>query len=67
MTISENIKIILSILLGLILSFIVKLAYSSRNYILYNAPNPELIKQKLYKKNNKCYKLKTEETECKHN
>ena len=67
MTLSENVQIILSILLGLILSYIVKLAYESRNYIVYNTPNPEIIKNKLYKKNDKCYKLKTEETECKHN
>jgi hypothetical protein len=64
---NENIMKILSIILGLLLAYIVKFAVDTRNCIIYKIPNPNKIQRNIYKSNNKCYKLKTEESECKLN
>lgn len=61
---NNNVMILLSIILGLIIAYIVKLAIDSRNCIIYKIPNPNKIQRNIYKSNNKCYKLKTEESEC---
>ena len=61
---NRNFQIIISIILGLFISYLVKIAYDTRNLIVYKIPNPNKIQQNIYKRNNKCYRLKTENTEC---
>ena len=63
--IREEFKIILSIIVGLLVAYIVKLAIDTRNCIIYKIPNPDKIQKEIYKSKNKCYKLKTEESDCK--
>jgi len=55
---------IIGIIIGLLLAYIVGVACNARNCIIYNIPNPSKIQQNIYKSNNKCYRLKTKETEC---
>ena len=55
---------IIAIIIGLILALLIKIACDARNCIIYNIPNPNKIQKNIYKSNDKCYKLKTEESEC---
>ena len=61
---NEKTMIVTSIIIGLLLAYIVKIACDARNCIIYKIPNPNKIQRNIYKSNNKCYKLKTEESEC---
>jgi hypothetical protein len=57
-------KKILGLFIGLLLSYIVHIACRTRNCIIYNIPNPDVIQENVYKSHNKCYKLKTDEVGC---
>ena len=55
---NEVFNIFLGLSLGLIISHILKDKY------LYHGPNSNEVKKLLFKKNNKCYKLKTIKVNC---
>ena len=55
---------IIGIIIGLLLAYVVKIACDTRNCIIYNIPNPAKIEKNVYKLNDKCYKLKSENTHC---
>jgi hypothetical protein len=59
-------RIILGILWGLGLSCIFREACNGRKCVIYKAPNKLEVKDKVFanKKDKKCYKFKTEKTEC---
>jgi len=61
---SEYTKIIIGIIWGLGLACIFRCACEGRKCIIYKAPNPVDIKNKIYIHNEKCYKYDTAETSC---
>ena len=61
---SNKIKILISILWGLGLACIFRQSCKGRNCIIYKAPNPNIIKDKVYMFDNKCYKYNTVPTTC---
>ncbi len=60
-------RIMLGILWGLGLSCIFRQACNGRNCIIYKAPKKIEVKNKIFSKDSKCYKYKTEETTCTDN
>jgi len=61
---SEYTKIILGIIWGLGLACIFRCACEGRKCIIYKAPNPIEIKNKIYNHSEKCYTYDTSETTC---
>ena len=61
---SDQSKIILGIIWGLGLACIFRCACEGRKCIIYKAPNPEDIKNKIYGHQEKCYTYETSETSC---
>lgn len=61
---SDNSKIILGIIWGLGLACIFRCACEGRKCIIYKAPNPLEIKNKIYEHNEKCYTYDTTKVEC---
>lgn len=57
-------RIILGVLWGLGLSCIFRQACNGRNCIIYKAPKPEQVKNKIFAHEEKCYKYKTQKAEC---
>ena len=57
-------RIILGVLWGLGLSCIFRQACNGRNCIIYKAPKPEQVKNKIFAHEEKCYKYKTQKTDC---
>jgi len=64
---NEYILIILSIIWGFGLSCIFRKICNGRNCIMYKAPNPNSIINKIWKDNNKCYVFKTKQVKCTSN
>jgi hypothetical protein len=57
-------KIVLGILWGLGLACIFRSACNGRNCIIYKAPRPAQIKNKIYSHEDKCYKYDSQSTQC---
>lgn len=57
-------KIVLGILWGLGLACIFRSACNGRNCIIYKAPRPAQIKNKIYSQEDKCYKYDAQSTKC---
>lgn len=64
---NEYTKIILGVLWGLGLACIFRSACNGRNCIIYKAPNPREVKNKIYSHDDKCYKYDTVSTPCDKN
>lgn len=60
-------KSIISILLGLGLATLFRKVCNDRNCLLFKAPEPSEIKDKIFKFNKKCYKYKEEAESCSNN
>ena len=60
-------RIVVAILWGLGLACIFRQTCKGRNCIVFKAPDPNLIKNKIYSYNNKCYKYDTMGTSCTNN
>jgi hypothetical protein len=60
-------KSIISILLGLGLATLFRKVCNDRNCLLFKAPEPSEIKDKVFKFNKKCYKYKEEAESCSNN
>ena len=58
---------IISILLGLGLATLFRKVCNDRNCLLFKAPEPSEIKDKIFKFNKKCYKYKEEAESCSNN
>ncbi len=61
---SEYTKIIIGIIWGFGIACIFRCACEGRKCIIYKAPNPVGIKNKIYIHNEKCYTYDTTETSC---
>jgi len=61
---NEYTKIILGIIWGLGLACIFRCACEGRKCIIYKAPNPTQIINKIYGQDEKCYTFDTVNTEC---
>ena len=61
---NDTTKIILGILWGFGLACIFRSACNGRNCIIYKAPRPAQVKNKIYSHEDKCYKYETESTNC---
>ena len=57
-------RIIMSIIWGLGLACIFKFSCKGRDCIVFKAPNPNLIKDKIYQYDNSCYKYDVSHTKC---
>jgi hypothetical protein len=57
-------RIIVSILWGLGLACIFRKACKGRDCIVYKAPSPDVIKEKTYMFNDKCYQYSVMPTKC---
>ena len=57
-------RILISILWGLGLASIFKKVCSGKNCVIYKAPNPEDIQDKIYGHNDKCYKYDIHNMNC---
>jgi hypothetical protein len=57
-------KIVLSILWGLGLACMFRVACKGRDCIVFKAPDPDLIRGKIYKFDNSCYEYDTTQTKC---
>lgn len=64
---NKYIVIILSIIWGLGLSCMFRKVCKDRDCIIYKAPDPDSILNKIWKENNKCYTFKTKQTKCTKN
>ena len=62
---NDSSKIILGILWGFGLACIFRSACNGRNCIIYKAPKPAHVKNKIYSHEDKCYKYETQSTDCK--
>lgn len=62
---TKNGRIFISIIWGIGLACIFRKVCVGRDCLVYKAPHPETIKEKIYGHNKKCYKFRTEVTECK--
>jgi hypothetical protein len=60
-------KIILGLLWGFGLSCIFRCACNGRKCIIYKAPKPADVKNKVYNYDEKCYKYETVSTDCNEN
>lgn len=60
-------KIIISILWGVGLACLFRQACKGRDCIVFKAVDPNLVKDKIYQFNNKCYKYNTVQTNCTKN
>ena len=63
---SENIKLIVSIILGLGIASLFKKVCEARNCIIIKGPSTTEIESSTYKFNNKCYEYKSQKTTCNH-
>ena len=63
---SENIKLIVSIILGLGIASLFKKVCEGRNCIIIKGPSTSEIESNTYKFNNKCYEYKSHKTSCNH-
>ncbi len=61
---NEYIRIILGLLWGFGLACIFRSACNGRKCIVYKAPKPSEVINKIYSFDDKCYKYKTETTSC---
>jgi hypothetical protein len=61
---SRESKIILGIVWGIGLACIFRSACSSSGCVIYRAPDPALVRKKVYQKEEKCYQYKQQNTEC---
>ena len=61
---SPHMKIIISVLWGLGLACIFRQTCKGRKCIVYKAPDPNKIKNKIYMYNKKCYKYSPTPTKC---
>lgn len=61
---SKTFSIIFSMLLGIALASFFKMSCKGKSCVIVKAPNPKGITADYYKFNNKCYKFKTDVTEC---
>lgn len=61
---SNGARIVIGILWGLGLACIFQKTCKGRECIVYKAPNPQKITNKIHKYGNKCYKYTTETTKC---
>lgn len=61
---TNSAKIAISILWGLGLACIFRTACKGRDCIVYKAADPDLIRGKIYKFDNSCYKYDTVQTKC---
>ena len=57
-------KIIISIILGIGLASIFRKVCKDNNCIVIKGPDPEIIKDKIFKYDTKCYQYKPETTKC---
>lgn len=57
-------KYIISIILGIGFSSLFRKVCKDRNCLIFKAPKFDLIKNKIFKHNNKCYKFNTTATSC---
>lgn len=57
-------RILVSILWGLGLASLFRKVCKDRTCIVYKAPNPKNIVNKVYKHNEKCFKYNVKSTEC---
>ena len=57
-------KIVLGILWGFGLACIFRSACTGRNCVIYKAPKPAEVKNKIYSHEDKCYKYDTVSAEC---
>lgn len=57
-------RIILGILWGLGLACIFRVACNGRNCVIFKAPRPADVKNKIYNFDEKCYKYETVNTNC---
>jgi hypothetical protein len=60
-------RIILGILWGLGLACIFRAACNGRNCVIFKAPRPADVKNKIYSHDEKCYKYETVSTDCNEN
>ena len=63
---SENIKLIVSIILGLGIASLFKKVCEGRNCIIIKGPSVSEIESSTYKFNNKCYEYKSHKASCNH-
>jgi len=64
---SDTGKHMLSIILGLGLASLFRAACKDKNCLIFKAPPIEELKDKIYKRNNKCYSYKPVATKCDSN
>jgi hypothetical protein len=60
-------KIVLGLLWGFGLACIFRCACNGRKCIIYKAPKPADVKNKIYSHDEKCYKYETVSTDCNEN
>ena len=60
-------KIIISLLWGFGLACLFRKVCKGRNCIIFQAPDPNVIKKNIYIHNDKCYKYRTINTKCRKN
>ena len=63
---SQRGKYLISILLGLGLATLFRVACKSRNCLVFKAPSLDKIKGKVFGHNKKCYKFVERSTSCSH-
>tara|TARA_B100001093_G_C25998284_1_gene664527 strand:+ start:21 stop:266 length:246 start_codon:yes stop_codon:yes gene_type:complete len=61
---SEAGKYIISILLGIGLATLFRKACDNRNCLVFKAPSPDVIKDKIYKYDNNCYTFQENNIQC---
>ena len=64
---SKTFSIIFSLLLGIALASFFKHSCKGKNCIIMKAPNPNNLKNNVYKFDNKCFKFNTDVTNCDSN
>lgn len=60
-------KILISIIWGLGIACLFRKVCKGRDCIIYKAPDPNYVKNNIWKFNNKCYKFNTEAVKCRKN
>ena len=60
-------QIMISVLLGLGLAALFRKVCDNDNCIIINSPPKEEIENKIFTMNNKCYRYKSEATQCQNN
>ncbi len=60
-------KILISIIWGLGIACLFRKVCNDRSCIVYKAPNPDYVKNNIWKFNNKCYKFDTNTVKCSDN